>query len=424
MANAASPVYRPAAPNAQRAPAIAASFHKTAQLHTASMLRPSIPTAPPVVRAGVVQRSSSLSLVEQLESSPIVNIFGASSTVSIFGIQQPFDSSGTPQRLLLYDILGQQRLPSILSSPIITEYQPSNNLISSPSHPEVADLPELVDEDEEESRIDQLRADEDAETELYFLAQARRRELHDEANTLYNALDSERDRTAKGYKKLQDLVAKAGNANSRKAIQGYEDLRLKWRRIHETVMELTFGNSLRDLFEEIEGTEDLGDLQRLVPIYRTKVEEGLQIRRELVDAMTELYKALLEILPEEKANIPKVRHYVIRATDSPLAGAGKLPKGISNGQAVASDIINHPTTGATGFTVRGKTVYHSSAGSSVGGNIGTAFWIVDGSSRMVVAMGRHVGGTSDQYSITWRASGVSATQTPVRLNSTTHKLQG
>jgi hypothetical protein len=85
-----------------------------------------------------------------------------------------------------------------------------------------------------------------------------------------------------------------------------------------------------------------------------------------------------------------------------------LPIRIANATSVASDIINQPTGGWTTFTVRGRTVYHSSAGSKAAGNqAGTAFWINDGTNRVVVAIGKHTGGDSQTYRIRWRAAGVT-----------------
>ena len=89
-----------------------------------------------------------------------------------------------------------------------------------------------------------------------------------------------------------------------------------------------------------------------------------------------------------------------------------LPRDCGNGARIAADIVNNPTGGKTGFTVAGKLVYHSSAGSGGQSNAGkgTAFWILQGdenSAREIIAMGKHYGSKTDSYLIEWWAAGVT-----------------
>ncbi len=111
--------------------------------------------------------------------------------------------------------------------------------------------------------------------------------------------------------------------------------------------------------------------------------------------------------------------------------ASKLPKDIGNGTRVVGEMINHPTSGGTGFTALGKTVYHNSSGSSSAGSPGTVFWVYDGDETLtVVAMGQHYEDASDndEYLINWTCNSVSVqtthqTKNRVKLNSTTDKLK-
>lgn len=85
-----------------------------------------------------------------------------------------------------------------------------------------------------------------------------------------------------------------------------------------------------------------------------------------------------------------------------------------NMQRVAQDILNSPYSGATGFSVGGFDVFHSSTGSGSTSDKGTAFWInVSPTQRQIVAMGNHddTKGMTDVYKINWVATGVRAEQT-------------
>lgn len=149
--------------------------------------------------------------------------------------------------------------------------------------------------------------------------------------------------------------------------------------------------------------------------------QAAELRREVVTGMN--YQSVPEKAQSSKKSTTKPTDgvtrdgdIVVRGTPSVKEVANQFPTQISNAAAVASDIINNPEEGKTGFTVRGKIVFHSSARSSTGNSTGTAFWIMDGKeARVLVAMGRHAGKGSDTYTISWVAPGVKGKD--VRLNS-------
>ena len=88
--------------------------------------------------------------------------------------------------------------------------------------------------------------------------------------------------------------------------------------------------------------------------------------------------------------------------------AARFPRSFANEVAVAGDILNHPETGGTQFQFQGQVIYHSSSGSSrSNNNMGSAFWVVVGRTRMIVAIGRHFGNVSGTYKITWSAAGLT-----------------
>lgn len=162
---------------------------------------------------------------------------------------------------------------------------------------------------------------------------------------------------------------------------------------------------------------DTTALDQLGQQLRTLEEELLRHGSEVSEFVVTLKQAFEQLVPKEKQGAKPVRDIVVNGTMTPANAAKEFPLAIANANDVASDIINSPTSGNTGFKVRGNIVYHSSAGSRRAGNqAGTAFWIVQGGDRILVAMGRHTGGNSDQYRITWRSPGVTGYL--VKLNST------
>ena len=94
----------------------------------------------------------------------------------------------------------------------------------------------------------------------------------------------------------------------------------------------------------------------------------------------------------------------IIATDSLNAVELKFPLSCDNSPQLANDILNASTSGATGYTVLGQPVYHSSRGSSLASSPGTVFWInINNTTRQIVAMGKHISGGSAVYAIKYLA---------------------
>ena len=96
----------------------------------------------------------------------------------------------------------------------------------------------------------------------------------------------------------------------------------------------------------------------------------------------------------------KVPPIIILKTDSVGTAVSRFPRTCDNEDDLANDILSatHPT--ATGYTVKGKHVYHSSRGSSRAAEPGTVFWIIlDSGDYELVAMGKHKSDTS--YRINW-----------------------
>lgn len=177
-------------------------------------------------------------------------------------------------------------------------------------------------------------------------------------------------------------------------------------------------------------------LSEFFPDYSLARAEVTRIVKTWTDLIADA-KDELAILKQKFAEAPLVKGAVViiwTATLKKKEIVDKLPSDCGNSDRIAGDILNHPTSGQTGFTVKGRTVYHSSAGSGSQSqaSMGTAFWILQGdanSPREVIAMGKHDkdSGQSDEYVIQWIASGVTAyknekNQKVVKLNDGTKKL--
>jgi hypothetical protein len=403
-------------------------------LQRASDLRKPLAPAP-------VQRTSmpspKLQPAPDLRKAPVRRVVQRRTGV----IQPAFDEFGTPLRLKkIFDIRDQLTVPivaeypstttftpikpvsalfSLLQTPIVTEFHPSM-VTATEDEP-----PPLVDD--EDAEVDRIRAIEDEETDWYFERERIKEELRAPAGAAWNALTAEKQAADKGYSKLADIFSKLGMANSRKKIEGFDKLRERWRVLHELMKEFQFSGEFQKLSAAHGRIQSapIVELRAMVSDFVGPAERTQAELRETVKKMLALYKDIEPLLPKSGAKTGARRQpdVAILASDSPTTAAGKFPRQISNGNAVASDMINRPTGGNTGFVVRLSTVYHSSAGSSVGGNVGTVFWINQGPRRVIVAMGKHTGGNSNEYNITWYAHGATASATPVKLNSTTHKLQ-
>jgi hypothetical protein len=282
----------------------------------------------------------------------------------------------------------------------------------------------------EEVEFDRLRKEEDEATAEYFRLKARREKIQIEETAADRSLIEDE------YRQLQSVALTA--LATRTAIEPFVSrvgTAVAGRRLPATAVEDAkkkrdllvgeagdFDERMKVLTLDVQaaltsGTAILGAtaLLPLLERVRTMRVRAVSLHR-LIDTWLDTVRLQLAGTGTATA-VPAAPQPVFTATQTPTAIALQLPIAIGNARSVASDIINHPTSGGTGFTVRSSTVYHSSAGSSLAGSqAGTAFWIVQGGNRVLVAMGRHTGGTSDTYRITWRATGVSGYL--VKLNST------
>jgi len=99
----------------------------------------------------------------------------------------------------------------------------------------------------------------------------------------------------------------------------------------------------------------------------------------------------------------------------------RLPRALPSGERIARKMLKNPYRGNTGFTVRGQTVYHASAGSSKKSKTGTFFWIVEEPYLYLIAIGEHTGTNNKTYRILWKAAEVPSTDTVV-LESAIKKI--
>lgn len=111
----------------------------------------------------------------------------------------------------------------------------------------------------------------------------------------------------------------------------------------------------------------------------------------------------------------------LRQNPKPAEVNRRLPRALASGERIARKMLKNPYRGNTGFTFRGQTVYHASAGSSKKSKTGTFFWIVEEPHLYLIAIGEHTGTNNKTYRILWKAEGVQATDTVV-LESTFKKL--
>ena len=86
----------------------------------------------------------------------------------------------------------------------------------------------------------------------------------------------------------------------------------------------------------------------------------------------------------------------------------QLPRIMPSGERMVRKMLRDPYRGKTGFVYQGKTVYHSSAGSSRKSKAGTLFWIVKEDAIYIIAIGQHGGTNRKTYKILWKAKGVEA----------------
>ena len=140
-------------------------------------------------------------------------------------------------------------------------------------------------------------------------------------------------------------------------------------------------------------------------------------------AILEVY---LKVKPVDTSSSQKQRAITFNSDRKPADLVAVLPMSCGNALRLANDMINHPLDGNTGFVVGGQTVYHSSKGSARAGSTrGTAFWTVTNSRGTLVAMGEHIGNSSDTYKITWLATGrqvISTTAKRVQLQNQKMRL--
>lgn len=208
----------------------------------------------------------------------------------------------------------------------------------------------------------------------------------------------------------------AGTDSLEQAQQLWQDLGVDGNAVPNPYPRIT--NLLKSLLPQ--STGDIYGLRSLGGLHLAHARQSLQEIEQRWQGVVNNIAGELAALQLERANRPFVNGaVVIRSNLKNHQVVDLLPRNSGNAAFLARDILNHPFEGTTGFTVKGRPVYHSSAGSGSqsGANAGTIFWISrdnnEASPREIVAMGRHdqQSSSTSEYIIEWSAPGVKVPDT-------------
>ncbi len=232
-----------------------------------------------------------------------------------------------------------------------------------------------------------------------------------------------------GLRDVGDLFSKIGQHQQK--VKNYQELNIARKEMDTavTLRLLQVGYRLRQIRADI-GT--ISRTKRLTPWHCVAAARKLvafllpaEERYNIVSgALLEVYLSVKPV--DTSSSSQKQRAITFHSLSKASDLVALLPRDCGNALRLANDMINHPLDGNTGFVADGQTIYHSSKGSARAGSTrGSAFWTVTSGRGTLVAMGEHVGNSSDTYKITWLASGrqvISTTTNRVQLQNQKMRL--